>query len=180
MTEFKSFIFEKRQAKKKSSLLWWIMAGLLILGFVAIYLDVMTNWLSILFIFVPLLIYYYIRYNDWKFGEPEDLNGYFIDELTINEIEIKVASKSIPMDKISSLTITYNNIYGTKLFSSYSGVSMSNGEKNVLIIKLINNESVQYNFKLASIGHAEILLKLTETLKDKVAITNNWKLNSNL
>lgn len=177
MTEFKSFIFEKKPSEKKNSLLWWIMAGLLILGFVAIYLDVMTKSLSILFIIVPLLIYYYIRYNDWKFGEPEDLNGYFTDELTISETEIKIASESIPMDKIRSLTIMYNNVYGTKLYSSYSGVSISNGEKNVLIIGLINNKSVQYNFKLASIGHAEILLKLTEKLKEKVAIRNEWKLN---
>lgn len=177
MTEFKSFIFEKKPSENKNSLLWWIIAGLLILGFVAIYLDVMTKSLSILFIIVPLLIYYYIRYNDWKFGEPEDLNGYFTDELTISETEIKIASESIPMDKIRSLTIMYNNVYGTKLYCSYSGVSISNGEKNVLIIGLINNKSVQYNFKLASIGHAEILLKLTEKLKEKVAIRNDWKLN---
>lgn len=83
------------------------------------------------------------------------------------------------MDKIRSLTITYNNVYGTKIYSSYSGTSTSNGEKNVLVIRLINNKSIQYNFKLASIQHAENLLHLTEKLKDKVAIRNDWKLKYN-
>lgn len=178
MTEFKTFIFEKKSAKE-NSILWWIMAGLLILGFVAIYLDVMDKWMSIPFLLVPGIIYYYIRYSACKFGEPEDLNGYFSDELIINETEIKVATKSIPMDKIRSLTIMYNDVHGTKLYSSYSGYSTSNGENNVLTIKLINNKSIQYNFKLASIGHAEKLRKLTERLKTQVAIRNDWKINYN-
>ena len=107
------------------------------------------------------------------------MNGYFTDELTISETEIKVASNSIPMDKIRSLTITYNNVHGTKIYSSYSGTSLSNGEKNVLVIRLVNEKSIQYNFKLASIEHAEKLRQLTENLKSKVAIRNDWKLNYN-
>jgi hypothetical protein len=178
MTEFKTFIFEPKPAKD-SSILWWIMAGLIILGLVAVFLDVMDKWLSIPFIVVPGIIYYYIRYKDWKFGEPEDLNGYFTDELTINETEIKIAAKSIPMNKIRSLTIMYNNVHGTKIYSSYSGTSISNGEKNVLVIRLVNDKSIQYNFKLASIEHAEKLRQLTENLKSKVAIRNDWKLNYN-
>lgn len=81
MSEFKSFIFEKQPAKD-NSILCWIMAGLLVLGLVASYLDVMDKWLSIPFLVVPGIIYYYVRYKNFKFDEREELNGYFTDELT--------------------------------------------------------------------------------------------------
>lgn len=88
-----------------------------------------------------------------------------------------MGSKSIPMDKIRSLTIIYNDVHGTNSVNSYSGHTKSNGEKNILTIKLISNKAIQYNFKLASIGHAEKLLKLTDKLKKKIAIRNVWKLS---
>jgi hypothetical protein len=178
MTEFKSFIFEKLPAKNQS-LIWWIIGGLLVLGGITVVLDLATFWSSMLFIMLPALLYYYVRFSDIKFGEKEDLNGFFTDELTINVDGVKIGESSFPTDKIKSLLIRYDNIYGTKTYSAYSGTSTRNGETNVLTIVQTDNKVIKYNFKLASIGHAKQLIEVTELLKEKVIIKNDWKINYN-
>lgn len=178
MTEFKSFIFEKRPTKKQS-LIWWIIGGLTLLGVITVVLDVATFWSSMLFLLLPGLLYYYVRFSDMKFGEKEDLNGFFTDELTINIDGVKVGESLFQIDQIKSLSVRYDSIYGTKTYSAYSGTSRLNGETNILTIIQTDNNVIKYNFKLASIGHAKQLIKVTELLKEKVIIKNDWKINYN-
>jgi len=178
MTEFKSFIFEKRPAKNES-LIWWIIGGLIALGLISIVLDVATFWSSMIFIILPMLLYYYVRFKDFKFSEKEELNGFFSDELTISIDGIKIGDNSFSIDQIKSLLIRYDNVYGTKNYSAYSGTSILNGETNILKIEFMDKKVVQYNFKLASFGHAKQLIELTELLKEKVTGKNDWKINYN-
>ena len=178
MTEFKSFIFEKRPAKNQS-LIWWIIGGLITLGLISVMLGVATFWSSMLFIILPMLLYYYVRFKDFKFSEKEELNGFFTDELTINIDRIKIGNNSFSIDQINSLLIRYDNIYGTKNYSAYSGTSILNGETNVLEIEFTDKKVVQYNFKLASIGHAKQLIEVTDLLKEKVIVKNDWRINYN-
>ena len=183
MTEFKSFTFEKQTATKqtatKQTLIWSIIAGLFALGVISIILNVATFWSSILFIFLPFLLVALIQFKAIKFGAHEELNGIFKDELTINNSEIKIAENSIPIERIKSISIIYNNIYGTKRYSPYSGTSRLNGETNLLKIELTDNKLLQYNFRLKSIEHAKQLIELTEFLKDTIIVKNDWKINYN-
>ena len=48
-----------------------------------------------------------------------------------------------------------------------------------LKIEFADNKVIQYNFKLASIGHAKQLFELTDLLKEKVTIKNDWRINYN-
>lgn len=178
MTEFKSFIFEKRPAKNQS-LIWWIIGGLVALGGITVVLNVATFWSSMLFIILPALLYHYVRFSALKFGEKEDLNGVFTDELTISIDGIKIGDNSVRTDKIKSLSIKYDNIYGTKNYSAYSGTSELNGETNVLTIVQTDSKVIKCNFKLASIGHAKQLIEVTELLKEKVIIKNDWRIKYN-
>ena len=178
MTEFRSFIFERQQAKNQL-LIDFIIVGLFALGVASYLLEVTTFWTNLIFIMLPLTLTYFIRFKSFKFGRKEKLNGHFTDELLINSDGIKIANKSIPIDTIKSLSIKYDNIYGDKSYSAYSGMSRLNGETNILKIEFADNKVIQYNFKLASIGHAKQLFELTDLLKEKVTIKNDWRINYN-
>ena len=109
----------------------------------------------------------------------KDLNGYFTEEIIIDESGVKISDTLYSIEKIESITIVYDNVYGSRDWNGVEGNFTTNGETNLLVLKLKNSTTLAKNFKLASLGHAKELFELTETLKNKVVIINEWKINYN-
>jgi hypothetical protein len=175
MIEFRSFIFEKQQSSK-SFPIWWVIFGLLALGLITLLLKVASFWSSVLFFIVPMILTSYVRLKDFSLWDKEKLNGLFTGEIVINQEEITLKEKKYPITEIQSITIIYNSVYGYEEYSAYDGAHIINGETNLLKLILKNHQMVSANFKFASLNHAKQLVELTESLKDKVAIVNNWKI----
>ena len=126
-----------------------------------------------------LSLNWYNRYGAFKYGEKKDLNGYFTEEIIIDESGVKISDTLYSIEKIESITIVYDNVYGSRDWNGVEGNFTTNGETNLLVLKLKNSTTLEKNFKLASLGHAKELFELTETLKNKVVIINEWKINYN-
>lgn len=178
MTQFKSFIFEKREPPKKLPLGWIIIGllGIMLLNYTS---EFNNFWIYIISMTGVLSLNWYNRYGAFKYGEKQNLNGYFTDEIIINEIGVKISDTLYSTDEIKSITIVYDNVYGSNDWNGVEGNFTTNGETNLLILKLKNSTTVKKNFKLASLGQAKELLELTESLKNNVTIINDWKIKYN-
>ena len=176
MAQFKSYIFEKRESPKKFPLGWMILGllGIMLLNYTSEYNSFWIYMISMTGIFS---LNWNNRYGAFKYGEKQDLNGYFTDEMIIDETGVKISNELYSIDKIKSITIVYDNVYGSKDWNGVEGNFTKNGEANLLILRLINSITIEKNFKLASLDHAKQLLELTESLRNKVVVNNDWKIN---
>jgi len=179
MTEFRSYIFEKREPQKKFPLIWIIVGlfGIMLLNYAS---GFNNFWIYIILMIGILSLNWYNQYGDFKYGNKKNLNGYFTDEIIISETGIKISTTTYLLDDIKSIDIVYDNVYGFTDWNGVEGNSIANGETNLLFFKLKNNTAIKNNFKLASLDHAKQLFELTESLKNKVIINNEWKINGDV
>jgi len=178
MTEFKSYIFEKKEPPKKFPLIWIIIGllGIMLLNYTS---EFNNFWIYIISSAGVISLNWYNRYRNYKYWGKQDLNGYFTDEIKISDTEIKISDRTYLVSEIKSMEIVYNNIYGSTNWNGVEGIIKTNGETNLLVFTLQNDTTIRNNFKLASLDHAKQLFDLTESLKNKIQINNNWHLNYN-
>ncbi len=178
MTQFKSYIFENTEPPKEFPTIWITIGllGIMLLNYVS---EFNSFWGYMIPVIGVSIINYRNRYGDFKYGEKQNLNGHFTDEITISEKGIQISDTTYVVDEIKSIYIVYENVYGSKDWNGVEGNFTKNGESNLLVLKLKNNTVIEKNFKLASLEHAKQLFELTEFLKNKVAINNDWKINYN-
>jgi len=178
MTDFRSYIFEKTEPKKEFPISI-VIGGLLIIMLLNHFLKFDNFWIHVICAALILILTHRLRFKGNKYGKKQDLNGYFTDEIKINESGIKISDRMYSIDKIRSIQIVYDNIYGSKDWNYNEANFKKNGETNLITFELIDNTLIKNNFKLASVEHARQLFQLTESLKKKVRIQNDWKLNYN-
>ncbi|RKD86396.1 hypothetical protein [Mangrovibacterium diazotrophicum] len=178
MAEFKSYIFEKVEPPKKFPLIWIIVGllGIMLLNYAS---GFNNFWIYMICAVGVGVLNWYNRYGDFKYGRKQDLNGFFTDEIVIDESGVKISDRKYFLDEIKSIQIVYDNIYGSKDWNFSEGNFKKNGETNRITIRLFDDTLISNYFKLVSIEHAKQLLNLTKTLQQKVMIKNDWKINYN-
>ena len=173
--EFRTFVFEEKKQEKPFPI-WLISLTLFSIGLLLYTSDNINFWTGLIFILVPFGLTKIDRLKLYKWGNKEKLQGSFTGELRINTDEIRISNKTYKTEEIKSLNITYDSFYGEKDIDAF-GISRKNGETNSLKMTLKNNKTVEIKFKFASLDHAKKLLELTDLLKRRIFITNDWKLN---
>ena len=173
--EFRTFVFEEKKPEKPFPI-WLISLTLFSIGLLLYVSDNINFWTGLIFIVVPFGLTKIDRLKLYKWGNKEKLQGSFTSELQINANEIMICDKTYKIEEIKSLNIIYDSFYGEKDIDAF-GISIKNGETNSLKMTLKNNKTVEIKFKFASLDHAKKLLELTDLLKRRIFITNDWKLN---
>jgi len=173
--EFRTFVFEEKKPEEPFPI-WLISLTLLSIGILLYVADCINFWTGTIFLLIPLILTQYDRLKLYKWGNKEKIQGSFTGELRINTNEIVILENTYKIEEIKSLNITYDSFYGEKDID-YFGISSKNGETNSLKMTLKNYKIVEIKFKFASLDHAKKLLELTDLLKRRIFITNDWKLN---
>jgi|GEM_PF-2632263 len=173
--EFRTFVFEKKKPDEPFPI-FLLCLMLLAIGVLLYVMGYNNFWIGLIFLFLPLVLSEFDRLKMYKWKTKNKLEGSFTGELKINLNDITILEKTYKMDDVKSMSILYNSYYGENDID-YFGISSKNGETNSLKMELKSNNSVEIKFKFASLNHAKQLLELTDLLKRRIQITNNWKLN---
>jgi len=103
MVQFETVIFNEQKKEKRQPYFEVIMVLLIILGYVAKYLEVLNKTMAYIFFIVPLIMLLGYQMVILKFGKKEELNGYFSGALRLDSKMIAIQDEEYPFEKIQRI-----------------------------------------------------------------------------